>query len=574
MRNTLLFLTLFATCVSLNGQNTRIHPEVTEGFLLATTQDVIIVMDEQKVVTPAIAAFLSKEEKGQLVFNELTALANRTQTSVRSYLMNQAITHQSFHIVNALQASLNQEQAQRVVGLSGVAEIIPNPWIKQDLGFIERQNQSLRMAIEWGVTAINAPVLWDLGFRGQGTVVGGQDTGYDFRHPAIVNQYRGSIENDTIHDYNWHDAIRVISPLNSNPDNPCGLDVAEPCDDNNHGTHTMGTMVGDDGAGNQIGVAPEAQWIACRNMERGWGSPGSYIECFQWFLAPTKVDGSEPDPSKAPHVIANSWSCPESEGCVPENFDLMRTAIENLRAAGVMVVTSAGNSGGQGCESVSTPPSIFAAAFAVGATNIEDTIAGFSSRGPATISGDTILQPQVVAPGVQVRSSVRFNGYATFSGTSMSGPHTAGAVALLISALPELAGNVEGLERIFRESATPLFSSQDCGDYPGNQHPNAVYGYGLINLETAYELAQELVSTEENEVTAAIQISPNPTRGEVIISVPADLQVTAYEVLDLTGAKLISSSNARLNLAQLPTGIYLVRVVTEAGIVVRKVVKR
>jgi subtilisin family serine protease len=308
-------------------------------------------------------------------------------------------------------------------------------------------------------------------------------------------------------------------------------------------------------------------------MERGWGSPASYIECFEWFLAPTKVDGTEPDPSKAPHVIANSWSCPEQEGCVPENFDLMRTAIENHRAAGVMVVTSAGNSGGQGCESVSTPPSIFAAAFAVGATNIEDTITGFSSRGPATLSGDTILQPQVVAPGANIRSSIRNNGYANFSGTSMSGPHTAGAVALLISALPELAGNVDGLERIFRESATPLFSSQDCGDYPGDQHPNAVYGYGLINLAAAYELGQELVSTEENEVISAIQIFPNPTQGAINISVPANLQVTAYEVLDFTGAKLISSSNARLDLAQLPTGIYLVRVVTNAGTVVRKVVK-
>lgn len=573
MTRTLLFFILFATCVSLTAQNTRIHPEVSEGFLLSPVQDVIIVMAEQKVVEPAVSAFLSKQEKGQLVFNELLSLANTSQANVRSYLNAQAISYRSFYIVNALQAQLTEQQAQYLASLTDVAEIIPNPWVQQDLGFIERQNQDLRQAIEWGVNAINAPVLWDLGFRGQGAVVGGQDTGYDFRHPAIVNQYRGSIENDTIHDYNWHDAIREISPLNSNPDNPCGLDVTEPCDDNNHGTHTMGTMVGDDGDGNQIGVAPEATWIACRNMERGWGSPASYIECFEWFLAPTKVDGTDPDPSKAPDVIANSWSCPESEGCVPENFDLMRTAIENLRAAGVMVVTSAGNSGGQGCESVSTPPSIFAAAFAVGATNFQDTIAGFSSRGPATLSGDTILQPQVVAPGVNVRSAIRNGGYANFSGTSMAGPHTAGAVALLISAVPELAGNVDGLEHIFRQSALPLFSSQDCGDYPGNQHPNAVYGYGRIDLGAAYSLAQELVNTQENTLNAAINISPNPTQGELNISVPDGLEVTAYEVVDFTGAKLIVSSNARLNLAQLPAATYLVRVVTAKGTTVRKVVK-
>lgn len=574
MRITLLLLMALATCASLNAQNTRIHPEVREGFLLATTQDVLIVMDQQQVVQPAIASSLTKAEKGQLVFAELTALANRTQASVRNYLSNQAVVYRSFHIVNAVQAQLSEQQARHVVGLPGVAEIIPNPWVKQDLGFIERQHGQMRSAIEWGVTKINAPVLWDLGFRGEGVVVGGQDTGYDFRHPAIVNQYRGSVENDTIHDYNWHDAIRVISPLNSNNENPCGLDVTEPCDDNNHGTHTMGTMIGDDGLGNQIGVAPAARWIACRNMERGWGSPASYIECFQWFLAPTKVDGTEPDPSKAPHVIANSWSCPEQEGCVPENFDLMRTAIENLRAAGVMVVTSAGNSGGQGCASVTTPPSIFAAAFAVGATNSEDTIAGFSSRGPATLSGDTILQPQVVAPGVNVRSSIRNGGYANFSGTSMSGPHTAGAVALLISAVPELAGNVAGLERIFRESAMPLFSSQDCGDYPGNQHPNAVYGYGRIDLAAAYELAQTLVNTHETEAAAAIKLFPNPTRGEVFISVPVGLEMRSFEVLDFTGARLVSGSHARPNLSLLPAGIYLLRVNTNAGTVIRKVIRQ
>jgi serine protease AprX len=98
----------------------------------------------------------------------------------------------------------------------------------------------------------------------------------------------------------------------------------------------MGTMVGDDGQGNQIGVAPQARWIGCRNMEAGYGSPASYIECFEWFLAPTNLEGESPNPDLAPHVINNSWSCPEMEGCTPENWDLMQTVIANLRAAGVV----------------------------------------------------------------------------------------------------------------------------------------------------------------------------------------------------------------------------------------------
>ena len=118
----------------------------------------------------------------------------------------------------------------------------------------------------------------------------------------------------------------------------------------------MGTMVGDDGAGNQIGMAPGAKWIGCRNMNSGWGTPATYIECYQWFIAPTKVDGSAPDPSKAPDVINNSWGCPPSEGCTDPN--VLLTVVQAVRAAGIVTVHSAGNEGDDQpdpCHSVSDP---------------------------------------------------------------------------------------------------------------------------------------------------------------------------------------------------------------------------
>lgn len=128
-----------------------------------------------------------------------------------------------------------------------------------------------------------------------------------------------------------------------------------PCDDDKHGTHTMGTMVGEDDE-NSIGVAPEAKWIACRNMDRGWGQPSTYMECFEWFLAPYDLEGENADPDKAPHVINNSWFCSVEEGCNPSNFILMEEIVKNLKASGVVVVVSAGNSGGSGCGSVTGPP--------------------------------------------------------------------------------------------------------------------------------------------------------------------------------------------------------------------------
>ena len=100
-------------------------------------------------------------------------------------------------------------------------------------------------------------------------------------------------------------------------------------------------------------------------MERGYGTPVTYLECFEWFLAPTDGNGLDPRPELAPHVINNSWVCPPSEGCDP---DSLRTIVENTRAAGIVVVASAGNSGSE-CGSVEYPPAIYAAAFSVGATD-------------------------------------------------------------------------------------------------------------------------------------------------------------------------------------------------------------
>jgi uncharacterized repeat protein (TIGR01451 family) len=248
----------------------------------------------------------------------------------------------------------------------------------------------------------------------------------------------------------------------------------------------MGTMVGDDGVPgapgpNQIGMAPGARWVGCRNMDAGGvGSPFTYISCYQWFIAPTRIDGSEPRPDLAPDAINNSWGCPPSEGCT--DMTVLLQAVQNVRAAGILTAHSAGNSG-SACSTVDTPGAIYDESFTVGATDSGDTLAGFSSRGPVLVDGSGRAKPDISAPGVFVRSSWPGTGYGPASGTSMAAPHVAGLTALILSAQPGLRGQVDMLEILIEQTAVPR-PATDCGS---SGVPNNLYGWGRIDALAAFE---------------------------------------------------------------------------------------
>ncbi|MAT53151.1 MAG: peptidase S8 [Saprospirales bacterium] len=578
---------LFALLISISfGQNPegKIDPILLEKTAGCAEAEFIVVMSEQADIAPA-KGLKKKEEKARYVFEKLRQTAEKSQSGIREFLQNMGIPYRTLFIVNALKVKGDRELLLQVAGRSDVAAVIDNPAIRLERPFAEGNDNNPR-TIEWGLEKINADDVWAMGIRGQGVTVGGQDTGYEWTHPALKASYRGyDATTDTAdHNYNWHDAIHELSPLNNDslPDpanNPCGLDSPEPCDDNNHGTHTMGTMVGLDGE-NEIGVAPEAQWCACRNMERGWGSPFSYLECFQWFLAPTDLNDENPDPERAPHVIANSWYCPPVEGCTPGNFPVMNLAIQNLRLAGTVVVVSAGNSG-PSCSSISAPPAMFDAAFAVGATDSEDTIAGFSSRGPVTIDGSMRLKPDLSAPGVGVRSSIRFGGYASFSGTSMAGPHVAGVVALMISANPDLAGQPDLIEDILRQTAVPLTTDQECGGIPGTEVPNHTYGYGRVDALAAVEKALELaqVDATATALPTTFRVYPNPASGSFFVASQNGHSTAILELYSSAGQRLLTESwqNRGIHEVQLPAtaaGMVFYRIIADGKVVTGRLVVR
>jgi uncharacterized repeat protein (TIGR01451 family) len=426
----------------------------------------------------------TRQEKGAYVYRALTEVARRTQPAILTALQAQGVSYRSYWVGNLIWVRGSLPVVQAIAQRSDVAHIYANPRVPFDPPIETQPTLDTPQGIEWNLLKVHADQVWGVGYTGQGVVVGGADTGYDWTHPALITQYRGWDGSSADHDYNWHDAIH------DSAGNPCGNDSPEPCDDYGHGTHTMGTMVGDDGAGNQIGMAPGARWIGCRNMDNGYGTPERYIECYQWFIAPWPYGGdpfNDGDPSKAPDVINNSWGCPSGEGCNPNS---LLQIVQAVRAAGILTAHSAGNSGAA-CYTVNTPAGIYAESFTVGATTSADLIAGYSSRGPVTVDGSNRRKPDISAPGSDVRSAWPGGMYVSSNGTSMAAPHVAGLVALLISAQPGLAGQVDTLENIIEQSALHLINTS-CGSEPGGV-PNNVYGWGRIDAWAAYlQLAHRL----------------------------------------------------------------------------------
>jgi uncharacterized repeat protein (TIGR01451 family) len=490
------------TVVAQSEWQEKVDTWVLETAVSESTTEFLVYLQAQADLSGA-EALQTKEEKGTYVFEQLTAVANQTQAAVIAQLDALGVEYKPFWVANMIWVRGDMSIVQAMAQRDDVAHLYANPTVHLDLlppedQPTEKQLIEAAMTVEWNIALVQAPQVWAEGYTGQGAVIGGQDTGYDWDHPALINKYRGWNGAVADHNYNWHDSIT------SGGGGSCGLSSPEPCDDTNHGTHTMGTMVGDDGGTNQVGMAPGAKWIGCRNMDQGNGTPATYTECYQWFIAPTDLSNMNPDPLMAPHVINNSWSCPGSEGC---SANTLLSVVQAVRAAGIVTVHSAGNSG-SGCNTVNTPSAIYAESFSVGSTTMADVISGFSSRGVVTVDGSNRRKPDISAPGSSVRSTVPGGGYASFSGTSMAGPHVAGLVGLVLSIDPSLAGDVDAIEDLIEQTAVPKYPlAPFCGTDNSNSLPNNVYGWGRIDALAAFQGLSSLTIAK----TGTAMVAPGQT---------------------------------------------------------------
>ncbi len=481
MKISLLALAIAPSTAS-QAQSTDWQSKASSAVLnqLKSTGEIELIL---KLNSPELKK-ITVSDRIEKIRNTVTQLKNhaaQSQKPLLDYLNDHNITYRSFWVSNHILVKAKTADIPGILQRKEVSQAFSNNPMGLTLPEVQKKNIEATSAIEWNVSQVNAPDVWALGFRGQNIILAGQDTGYQWDHPALINKYRGWDGQNADHNYNWHDAI-------DNPNIDCGT---APCDDNSHGSHTMGTMLGDDGGSNQIGVAPDAQWMGCRNMNQGDGTPDTYLECFQWFLEPTDLNDQNPDVAYAPHIINNSWGCPFSEGCVDETI-VLRDAINNVVTAGIMVVVSAGN-GGSGCNSITTPPAIYDKSFTIGSTTSADIISGFSSRGAVNIDGIEVIKPDVSAPGSSVRSANNNSGYTTKSGTSMAGPNVAAVAALVMSANSSLEGKPELVGKILTRTALPLTSAQSCNGVPGSEVPNNTFGWGRVDALEAVTFAQDLI---------------------------------------------------------------------------------
>ncbi|KDO18256.1 hypothetical protein SPRG_16347 [Saprolegnia parasitica CBS 223.65] len=320
--------------------------------------------------------------------------------------------------------------------------------------------------IQWGVDTVGAPAIWKY-TKGKGVVIGSIDTGVRHTHEAIKSKWRSAV-------------------------------TALPEDLGGHGTHTIGTMVGDYG----IGVAPEAQFIACRGLYIDSGDDEALLKCAEFMVCPTKPDGSDPDCTKGADLVNNSW------GGDANSSPWFADVIDAWHMAGVTPIFANGNEG-PACATAGNPAS-YRNVISVGAVGSYDDspndLAFFSSKGPAqyqdaTGKKHTIVKPDISAPGFFTYSAISDSDslYDYYAGTSMAAPHVAGVVALIKSVQQGLTYNqiyrylttttvkdvltAEPEKWVLRDKNKTTFAgAPNCGGVSDKAWPNNRYGYGRVNV--------------------------------------------------------------------------------------------
>ena len=466
----------------------------------------IVVLREQ--AGPADVHGSSRPERLRSAEAALRTAAAQGQRNVLNYLDKQQAAGQVSDVVplwieNAVSLNATAEVIDTLAQRADVAAIRPDRRLPApETAPLRTRASGGQLAalasapVEPNVAMVNAPALWDLGYRGQGVVVASMDTGVDAAHADLAGSWRGGTNS-------WYD--------------PYGQHPTTPTDVNGHGSQTTGVIVGGEAGGTAIGVAPQAQWIGVKIFNDSGTATSTAIHLgYQWLLDPDH-NPATPD---APNVVNNSWTMQPS-GCALD----FQPDLRMLRAVGILPIFAAGNYGPTG-SSVPSPANN-PEAVAVGGTTDSDALDPQSSVGPSACTGAT--SPAMTAPDTGIHTTDLFGGYVDDTGTSVAAPHVTGAVALLLSALPSLKTSADAQQSVLQAGA------HDLGP-PGLDN---AFGYGRLDVLAAYQAAANLSDF-------AIAVTPSS------VSVPAgdgtSLTVTISSIGGFAG-------DVALTISGLPAGI-------------------
>ena len=462
----------------------------TEKIALSAKQSSVkkSISQEEKKANVQKAVVQALQDKSKLTQKGINLLLKEEKASGKIKEFH------NFFIINSIAVTGTKETVTKLAEMPEVKSILLDE--KQTLEPIKKEEQSATLQaaesnqVEWNIEHVGAPEVWARGITGEGTVVANIDSGVAVNHPALKTKYRGydpNNPNKLTNTFNWFDAIYKIG---------------SPVDSDGHGTHTMGTMVGQESDGqNQIGVAPGAKWIAARAFANNESYDSYIIQAAEWVLAPTDEKGV-PHPEMAPDVVNNSW------GGRPINNDWFRPLVQAWRSVGIFPVFSVGNTdlfNPVALPGTASAPANYPESFAVGATTNTDDLASFSLRGPSE-RGD--VKPNISAPGVGIRSALpgatwdKFE-YGSYNGTSMAAPHIAAAALLLKQADPTLS--LTQIEDILKLTATTKTNEY----YP--EAPNNGYGYGIVNVNAAVQAVEQGIGKIKGQVVGPGNDSEAPT---------------------------------------------------------------
>lgn len=225
---------------------------------------------------------------------------------------------------------------------------------------------------------------------------------------------------------------------------------------------------------------------------------------------------------------------------------------------GMINVTSAGNEG-YGFGYVGTPADA-PGSFTIGAVDSEEDYVYFSSHGP-TVDGR--VKPDVMAKGSNAAIVNQYGDVSTASGTSFSSPITAGAVASLWSAFPNVENEV--IVQAIRESADRY------------DNPDDFYGYGVPDFGMAYENIR-LLSTEQYMQENNFALYPNPVTTQINISFPQAAEKADFMLFNILGEKVLQKNITALknsiDVSELSSGMYIASITSNNKTTSYKIIKQ